>query len=771
MATTAVSFRKGNTEENNNFAGVPGEIVADLGANEQITENATIVLHTGNGLAGGIRMARQDLNNITNESISNLANFRQDSGQGTYYGLLRRNMSNYITNDVNPSTVEGLLKSDYHIASQDGHDLDTSSYIAGDSSWGNQGPIVRSAGGKYLMNRDLSNMHADGENKVRKLSYQYWLNNVNTKFLAEGNYPDPFSPDPQNPQIVSPQGDLLAYANMSNVDTGVLAGDSGTHIGADLAYKDLSNVNYSNVVNKINTAYGEDVKLDGYEDTINKKSVIDPLAPSQEMAATYPTIQAVVDYGAVLTEDFVNKNLDNVANWQIASEKQDLWKIEFSIIDPGNGYTLPCTIRTNIAHPDGGTINIVVTNIDENGGILAARPEIGKEYSHGAIASQTINDNDPDWRKGGIFSLSTVNVNAGKLMRANLSNSDIKNSLATQTAAVKYEFTEDPNNTGAIVSVDSVFSELTDTSNQVSPTAGIISVNRELGGVESKLSVQDILDPNAITTSSITVTKNNAYLNKSAATESQDANHQLLNRGEMDARFQFLPATATQDNIAVFNAAKSTVDSGKCFTTNVANAVATTSDNKIPTEHAVREAIEEAVTRAVVYKGTVNSENDLPSSGQTNGDLYWIRAFSNNPPAGMIAGHSGTAIWNANLATPAWDFKEDAKNDPDGSTLELNSSGKMKVRIASDLDNAISVNSTGLYVSADRFVPSQDYVAVAAVSGQSGKVLTNNGTNTSWRTATPEPPTTQGIYHLSVDANGVATWVNDNRLSLGPVTE
>ena len=65
MSTTAVSFRKGNTEENNSFAGVAGEIVADLGANSQDTSNATIVLHTGNGAAGGIRMAREDLNNIT----------------------------------------------------------------------------------------------------------------------------------------------------------------------------------------------------------------------------------------------------------------------------------------------------------------------------------------------------------------------------------------------------------------------------------------------------------------------------------------------------------------------------------------------------------------------------------------------------------------------------------------------------------------------------------------------------------------------------------
>ncbi len=764
MATTAVSFRKGNTEENNNFAGVSGEIVADLGANEQITENATIVLHTGNGLAGGIRMARQDLNNITNESISNLANFKQDSGQGTYYGLLRRNMSNYITNDVNPSTVETLLKSDYHIASQDGHDLNTSLYVAGDPTWGNGGPISRSVGGKYLMNRDLSNIHLNGENKIRTLSYAYWLNNINTKFLAEGNYS-------YEGQTYRPQGSLLAYANMTNVDTGILAGDSGAHIGADLAYKNLSNVNYSNVVNKINTAYDENVKLDGYEDKTNRINTVDPFAPSQKLSTTYPTTQAIVDYGEVLTEEFANKNLDNVSNWQIASETENLWKIEFSIVDPGAGYTLPCTIRTNITHPDGGTINIVVTKIDENGGILAARPETGKEYSHGAIANQVINDNDPDWRNGGIFSLSTANVYAGKLMRANLSNSDINNSLGTQTAAVKYEFTEDENNAGVIVSVDSVFSELTDTSNQAAPTAGSISINRELSGVESKLSVQDILNPTATTTSSITVTKNNAYLNKNETTELQDANHQLLNRGEMDARFQFLPSTATKDNIAIFNATKSTVDSGKRFTTNISNAVTTASDNKIPTEHAVREAIEEAITRAVVYKGTVDDETHLPTSGQTNGDLYWIKAFSNNPPTGMTSEHSGTAIWNTNLVTPGWDYKEDTRNDPDSTSIELNSSGKLTVKLSAANANAITKNNDGLYVNSDSFVPSQGYVAVAAVSGQSGKVLTNNGTNTSWRTVTPEPPTTQGIYHLSVDANGVATWVNDNRLSLGPVAE
>ena len=760
MSTTAVSFRKGNTEENDAFAGVTGEIVADLGANEQVSEKATIVLHTGNGVAGGIRMARADLNNITNESISNLANFRQDSGQGTYYGLLRRNMSNYMTNDVNAPTVESLLKTDYHIASRDGQDLSTA-YLAGIDGEG--GEINRAAGGKYLLNRDLSNLHLNGKNIVRELSYIYWLSNVQTSYLAEGTY------QYKDHTYTLTGQNLLAYANMSNVNTADLATAGAGHSGDNLAYANLTNVGYHTIVSYLDAAYNNNEKLQDYEWIENKINVIDPL--DSGLTTKYPSAQAVIEYTADLSNKYANVNLDNINSWQIASEKQDLWKIELGVINPGSGYTLPCTIRTTEPHPDGGTIDIVVTRIDENGGILEVKPVAGKEYSHGAVASTTVNDNDPNWRLGGIFSLASVNVNAGKLMLANLSNSDLSNSINTQTARVKYEVTEDNNNPGAIVSVDSVFGELTDTN---TTTAGSFAVNRELGGVETKLATQNTSTEKE---TSIIVTRGNVYLNKLVDISSQgqgpvkDADHQILNRGEMDGRYQLQPSTAVQDNIATFNNALSTVDSGKAFTTIVTNAVTNTSHNKVPTEKAVREAIEEAVTRAVVYKGTVNTENDLPSSGQTNGDLYWIRAFSSNPPAGMITGHSGTAIWNGNLATPAWDFKEDNQNDPDGVSIGFNN-GKLAVKISATADNAISIDSIGdgLYVSGNSFVSSSGYVAVAAVSGQSGKVLTNNGTNTSWRTATPEPPTTQGIYHLVVDSNGDATWVNDNRLALGPVT-
>ena len=59
----------------------------------------------------------------------------------------------------------------------------------------------------------------------------------------------------------------------------------------------------------------------------------------------------------------------------------------------------------------------------------------------------------------------------------------------------------------------------------------------------------------------------------------------------LDNKKQDRPASAVVDNIAVFNATKDTVDSGKAFTTTIAVA-ASASDDKIPTEKAVRTLIE-----------------------------------------------------------------------------------------------------------------------------------------------------------------------------------
>lgn len=59
----------------------------------------------------------------------------------------------------------------------------------------------------------------------------------------------------------------------------------------------------------------------------------------------------------------------------------------------------------------------------------------------------------------------------------------------------------------------------------------------------------------------------------------------------LDNKKQDRPSSATQNNIAVFNSTKDTVDSGKAFTTTIA-ASGSAVDTKVPTEKAVRDLIE-----------------------------------------------------------------------------------------------------------------------------------------------------------------------------------
>ena len=78
-----------------------------------------------------------------------------------------------------------------------------------------------------------------------------------------------------------------------------------------------------------------------------------------------------------------------------------------------------------------------------------------------------------------------------------------------------------------------------------------------------------------------------------AATDTELATAKAI-RTQLDTK-QDKVTTATENNIATWNASGNTKDSNKSFTTTVA-ATGSTSDNKIPTESAVRTAITNAVS-------------------------------------------------------------------------------------------------------------------------------------------------------------------------------
>ena len=787
MATTAVSFRKGNTEENSAFAGVAGEIVADLGANSQDSTQATIVLHTGSGLAGGIRMAREDMNNITTESINNLANFQYTDGGATSYGLARRNLSNYINNNVNAEVVEPKLKTDYKIASRDASDINTSNLSGPD---GNAGDNNAPGGGLKLATRTLSNLHAIGEDKVKKLSYTYWLDTIDTEYLATTNSIEyPSGSESMHHRL---HGKNLAYADMSNVNTASLAelAQQDPHLGKNLAYWDLTNVGYQTIVDYIDDGYtlstqehNDLYKLKNYEWVDNKTQTIDPYG--EELSTKYTSAKSVVDYFSSVGQNYTNTKLDNVVDWKIASEKKDLYKINVDIEEGGLGYATTgstSSILTNVQHPDGtGPIVIKVKRVNADGKILEASLADTKLYGSTPLSSTPFVDTNPDITSGASFILYTASeevggetvytpVHAGKLMLANLDNSQINNNDNTNIGKLLYGKTED--GSGHITSIDSLEGSLFDS---VTNTIATFSVDKETTGVEARLLSSDrsssatisqtvgtsltnlsitvatfesqFTDPesglyefvttngstwtyngntvtlgdygitysgtpnanDAITvsyatdkTSSIIVTKDNAYLNKNEPVEVLDVNHELVNRGEIESY--------------------------------VANEI--------------QDAIQTVISTAVVFKGVVADETLLPTTGQTNGDLYWITAFSSNPPTGMVAGRSGSAIWNENLTPADWSYEQDNQNTPDNITLKYNTTATaqvLSVKMAGAHNgkaNALIIESDGLYVKTPVEVPELP-------------VLTTSGDT--------------GVYHLyAQNVNGTMqySWVNDALLAV-----
>lgn len=83
-----------------------------------------------------------------------------------------------------------------------------------------------------------------------------------------------------------------------------------------------------------------------------------------------------------------------------------------------------------------------------------------------------------------------------------------------------------------------------------------------------------------------------------------------------------------------------------------------TNDQDFQTEEEVAAAIEAAVSKAYTYKGSVDSASELPSSGNTAGDLYDVQEAGQNyiwdgtqwNPAGRLI--DTTALWSKTELTP-----------------------------------------------------------------------------------------------------------------------
>ena len=121
------------------------------------------------------------------------------------------------------------------------------------------------------------------------------------------------------------------------------------------------------------------------------------------------------------------------------------------------------------------------------------------------------------------------------------------------------------------------------------------------------------------------------------------------------------------------------------------------SDYSATSKKYVDESIDAALEEATVFKGVVDNQTLLPTSGNRNGDMYWIREFVEPVPEGMIAGHSGTAIFNGTLQE--FQFESDEIYDPDLKSIIFDNENKLAVQLSNQEDNIIQFTENGLYAS------------------------------------------------------------------------
>jgi hypothetical protein len=170
----AISFRRGNTSENDEFIGVEGEIVVDLGSggvassennNSRATSAAgapTIRLHIGNNRAGGIYMARADMANVNTQLLAE----RDEDNEGSDMwhkgkNLAYADLSNLVATAEGYGVARAILDL-YGMAYKDTTNIDTANLVDETKHNGTieeNGETIEAPGNKPLAYRDTTNIN------------------------------------------------------------------------------------------------------------------------------------------------------------------------------------------------------------------------------------------------------------------------------------------------------------------------------------------------------------------------------------------------------------------------------------------------------------------------------------------------------------------------------------------------------------------------------------------------------------------------------------
>lgn len=411
MPTTAISFRRGTHQENTEFAGVPGEIVADLGDQSEASRTnnplATIVLHTGSDELSGIRMAREDMLNITEDGINQLASI----------GLARNDLSNVTS--IRNNTLINLL-ADIGVAKSNGTNITTK----------NLAPIINNVPTQTtIKNPNTNALNEDAE------VYPALLRNDFTNLLpaARDQFAAKNMSNVDTANLATSQsghaGNNLAYANGTNISTSDLASSSRT-LGGALAYRDLSNITATEIKNKID-----------FDNTISnyqlKSEKVDQITSANTDTIHYPSTLAIVNYMGQGTAG-ADRRLSNILTWENASKK--LTEYSYLVVidneDDSTTHTIGEVISTTI-----GGLNMTFTVSGVSNGKITDVLVSPQQSTVNITPSST--NNPYTTSTGTRFTVNSISIIVGKLMLADLSNSEVEaydaNTNYSTVSALQYD--------------------------------------------------------------------------------------------------------------------------------------------------------------------------------------------------------------------------------------------------------------------------------------------------------------------------------------------
>jgi hypothetical protein len=416
----AISFRRGNKSDNDVFVGVPGEIVVDLGDGVMASQNErvdrqikstapTLRFHTGNGLAGGIRLARADMVNVNTEFLGSKTD-GEDSHEGP--NLLYEDLSNIST--PSESTI-GLVTAQvqetldlYGVALKDMSNIDTEDLAT----------VGHGHAGKNLAYSDMSNVNTSslvqgGSHLGKHLAYAD-TSNINTADLVDAEKHD--GENGNKP---------LAYVDMSNVNTSSLGGTlttAQTAIGKKLAYADLTNIQDQTLIDKIDNSGAVSTIYEQVSRKIGSQDFDDPTLITD---TNYPSALAIKNYvdQSIGGLDYANQELSNITDWSVSTLNNTFYTNNAAKSDGGHGYTTGESIITNIDvnTPSGiRKLTIVILETNEDGAITEYELSDETKYGNTALTSQTYTDPE----HGAIFEISSVQSEfvGGSLMKNDMSN-------------------------------------------------------------------------------------------------------------------------------------------------------------------------------------------------------------------------------------------------------------------------------------------------------------------------------------------------------------